>query len=70
MWTATRGTKCCATCANWGGQRKVRGGSTTVETESPATRGKCYAGVHADATDGPAAHLMYCPKYETWAAVR
>ena len=66
-WTNT--TKCCATCANWGGPRKLVLNSY-VETESPGTRGKCYAGVPGDAIPGPTAMKAYCPKYQKWAALK
>lgn len=67
-WTNT--TKCCATCANWAGPRKLVLNSY-VETESPGVRGNCYAGSSGGATQAPAAMMGNgCPKYQKWAALR
>lgn len=66
--TFTSSTKCCATCANWGGPRVVKLGN--AETDSPSTRGKCFAGVPGDATPGPTAMRTGCPKYTKWSALR
>ena len=67
-WT-TR-DKCCATCANWGGPRKVNYAGA-AETDQPSTRGKCAHG-RGDATPGPTAmhSASDCPKYQKWSAVR
>lgn len=54
MWTATKNTKCCATCVYWQGIRKEIFGNA-YETPSPSERGRCGAGVPADATPGPVA---------------
>ena len=35
MWTATKSTKCCATCANWGGDRKQKFWLACVNFEMP-----------------------------------
>ena len=65
MWTPTKNTKCCATCANWRGIRRDKG--NTVETESPSTRGKCGAGVFCSVTQGPTANGgTSCGKYVKW----
>lgn len=67
-WTNT--TKCCATCANWAGPRIEKHG-TYAETESPGVRGKCYAGVTADAIPGPTAMAgSGCAKYQKWGALK
>ena len=66
--TFTPHTKCCATCANWGGPRIVKLGN--AETDAPSTRGKCYLGIPADATPGPTAMHTGCPKYTKWSALR
>lgn len=70
MWTISKNNKCCASCANWGGDRKpIHGGRG--ETDSPSTRGKCYAGVPADATQGHTAMQgTSCGKYTCWAALK
>ena len=39
MWTATKNTKCCATCANWGGERKATS-AKSAETPHTDTLGK------------------------------
>ena len=66
-WTNT--SKCCATCANWGGPRELKH-STCVETESPGIRGKCYFG-KGDAIPGPAAMGGNgCAQYQKWAALK
>lgn len=63
MWSAILSTKCCATCINWGGSRKV--GSLSVETEHTDTRGKCYAGVSCVSSNGhPACNGHNCHKYQ------
>lgn len=65
MWSATKNTKCCLTCANWRGPRKDRG--LSIETDAGSTRGKCGAGVPADASQGPAATGgRSCSKYIKW----
>ena len=70
MWTATKSTKCCATCANWGGERKANFGKAS-ETPSGSTRGKCYEGVPADASQGPCAcGGRNCPEYRLWGALK
>ena len=48
--TFTGSTKCCATCANWGGPRTEKFGS--AETAGPGVKGKCYAGVFSAVTQG------------------
>ena len=67
-WTST--TKCCATCANWGGPREVEHSGHYVNTESSSTRGKCYFG-KGDALPGPGAMGgNSCDKYQKWAALK
>ena len=67
-WTNTN--KCCATCANWAGMRKLVMNSY-VEADSPNVRGKCYAGVSNCVTDGPCACEGFnCSKYQKWGALR
>ena len=68
MWTVVKSTKCCATCANWGGERKAHGSAS--EAPSASTRGKCYEGVPADASQGPVAMKGACPKYRPWGALK
>jgi len=69
-WSATKTTKRCATCANWGGDRNLRG-SSTVETSHADTRGKCYAGVYCPVTQGPrACDGLGCSKYQLWSAMK
>ena len=68
MWSAVKSRKCCATCANWGGQRQVH--HSSVETPHPDTRGKCFAGVFCSVTAGPSAcNGGSCPKYQPWGAL-
>lgn len=69
MKTFTANTKCCATCANWGGARKLMYNGATVDVSSPGDRGKCYAGTFCSVTAGPAA-VISCPKYQKWAALK
>lgn len=65
MWTPTKSTKCCATCAHWRGVRKDKGFG--VETESPSARGKCGQGVFCSVTEGPTASGgNSCDKYVKW----
>jgi len=65
MWTPTKNTKCCATCANWRGERKDKGFG--VETQSPSDRGKCGAGVFCGVIPGPCAcEGTSCSKYVKW----
>ncbi len=65
MWTKTKGTKCCATCANWRGPRRERGNA--IETDQPSTRGKCGANVFCGVTEGPTAMQgTSCSKYIPW----
>jgi len=68
--TYTNTTKCCATCANWGGQRKEKY-NTYSETESPDVRGKCYAGISSTSPLGPCScEGSYCSKYQKWSALK
>lgn len=70
MWSTTKNNKCCATCANWGGERKATF-SKSVETKEGSTRGKCCAGIPADASQGPTAcGHNNCPKYQLWGALK
>lgn len=70
MWTATKNTKCCATCANWGGERKATS-AKSAETPHTDTRGKCYAGVFSSVTQGQCAcEGRSCPKYQMWGALK
>ena len=65
MWTATKNTKCCATCAHWRGARKDK--TISVETEAPSAHGKCGAGVFSGSTEGPnACSGTNCNKYVKW----
>lgn len=67
-WT-TR-DKCCATCANWGGPRKVNYAGA-AETDQPSTRGKCYMG-KGNVIPGPCAmsSASTCSCYQKWGAVK
>ena len=71
-WTATNSHKCCATCANWGGQRELKTGGSSVQTNSPGDRGKCYANVFCSVTQGPTAMQggNSCSKYTKWPALK
>ena len=69
MKTYTSGTKCCATCANWGGARQVKNAGAYVETPALDTRGKCYAGTPCPITQGPMGSQQ-CAKYQKWSAVK
>ena len=53
MWTAVKGTKCCATCAHWRGVRQEKGNGFI--TGGPSERGKCGAGKSSSALPGPCA---------------
>ena len=68
--TYTNTTKCCATCANWGGPRIEKFG-TYSETNGPGVKGKCYAGVFSSCTDGHDDCSGYnCSQYQKWAALK
>lgn len=70
MWTATKNTKCCATCANWGGDRTATY-AKNAETPSPSERGKCYENVFCGVTPGPCAcDGRNCSKYQPWGALK
>ena len=65
MWSNSKRSKCCATCENWGGERDIQ--MSAAITDSPGTRGECYAGVHADALPGPCAcGGRSCSRYSLW----
>lgn len=67
--TYTGSTKCCATCANWGGPRTEKFGSS--EVASVGDRGKCYAGVPCSVTQGPcSSEGGSCAKYQKWPALK
>lgn len=71
MWTATSSTKCCATCSNWGGDRKVTCGGNAVETQHNYTQGRCYGGAVESSSKGQnACQGFSCAKYKKWAALR
>ncbi len=62
MWTATKSTKCCATCVYWQGVRENKGNAFV--TGSPSDRGKCAAGVFSPVTQGKCAtEGRDCSKY-------
>ena len=62
--------KCCATCANWAGERKLIH-SSACETATVDVRGKCYANVFSSVTQGHAAMSgTSCSKYQKWGALR
>ena len=68
-WKAVKSTKCCATCANWGGPRQATFGAADVE--KPGTYGKCYEGVFSGVTSGHCAcQGTSCPKYRLWSALK
>ena len=69
-WSASKNEKCCLTCDNWGGCRSVNY-AKRAETDSPSTRGKCYAGMPTDATPGPTACKSgnQCRAYQSWSAL-
>lgn len=65
-WSADKTQKYCLTCDHWDGDRELTY-ANRAETDSPSTRGKCYAGVFADATPGPVAMAgRQCGKYRKW----
>ena len=69
--TFTNTTKCCATCANWAGCRQAVYNNSSVETDSPSVRGKCYVGAICTVIPGPTASDGYnCSKYQKWGALR
>lgn len=69
MWNCTKNDKCCATCANWSGERIFKGYWATVS--APGVRAKCYAGVPGSGLPGPAAcEGRSCPKYSLWPAMK
>lgn len=69
-WSAGKTEKCCATCEYWGGCRSLHY-SNRAETNGPGERGKCHAGVTADASQGPVAMgQRQCTKYKTWSKFR
>lgn len=68
--TYTSSTKCCGTCANWGGPRTAQYDSYSI-VEAPDTRGKCYANVFCGVTQGPCScEGSSCSQYQKWAALR
>lgn len=62
----TTKAKYCATCANWGGDRKVNIHGA-AETAGPDTSGKCFVGAKSNPCAG---HGTTCAKYRKWAAVK
>ncbi|MBR6549452.1 MAG: hypothetical protein IKT68_07930 [Clostridia bacterium] len=64
VWTTK--TKCCATCANWSGDRKVNIHGS-AETSGPNAHGSCYIGAKSNPN---AAHGTTCNKYQKWPAVK
>lgn len=61
--------KCCATCANWGGPRMLRG-TTAAEVESIQVKGPCYVRA-GGMMPCPASHEGFnCREYQKWAALR
>ena len=67
--TITKGTKCCATCANWGGDRCSKNHGHYVETDSNGW-GQCYAKVPRPTSQGhrPTSGQS-CSKYQCWGAL-
>ena len=64
-------SKCCATCANWGGPRMIKCGNTSVEVASVSDRGKCYANVFCSVTQGQSStEGRGCTKYTKWPALK
>jgi hypothetical protein len=57
----------CATCAHWTGTRKLAGGSSGVEVESPSARGPC-----AERTRGniPVSANQACSKFVKWQVLK
>lgn len=64
MWSTTKNSKCCATCAYWSGERKVISGGNGIETPHANTNGKCYEKVSISPTT--AAMGTSCTHYEKW----
>ena len=66
--TITKGTKCCATCANWGGDRCSKHGQY-VETDFNGW-GQCYAKVPGPTSKGHTPNSgRSCSKYQCWGAL-
>lgn len=64
--TQGKGNKCCLTCEYWGGPRTLTN-VKMAQVDSPSTRGKCNAGMPADAIPGPAACSGHnCSKHRLW----
>lgn len=63
----TRSSKCCGTCAHWGGERQAKNGAAVIAHGD--TRGKCYKGIN-NAANGNQANSGYgCGKYQLWSAL-
>ena len=68
-YSAGKGSKCCITCANWGGLRKLNS-LKRAESSSSSTLGKCYAG-RGPCSDGTkACYGNSCSSYEPWPPVK
>ena len=66
-WSAGKSEKKCATCAYWGGTRKLRG-SSTVETEHHDLKGKCFKNKAPSTSGSYACHSCSC--HELWAPLK
>lgn len=69
MWSTAASSKHCAACANWAGERTIKGNSSFVECKDPNVKGKCYMGQSGGSSQGPSA-CQSCPKFTKWAALK
>lgn len=67
MWSATSREKFCATCANWGGNRKLRSDSRSVEVEHCDSKGECYQRVGGSSNRSACSK---CDKHSKWVALK
>ncbi|SHK49505.1 hypothetical protein SAMN05444000_13312 [Shimia gijangensis] len=67
MPTYSPNMKLCATCANWGGARRIDPTRSFVSTESSNVRGECLGGGH-NTQQTPSAGT--CQAFRKWEALR
>ena len=68
--TYTGNVKCCATCANWGGNRSLQNNTFSC-VESINLTGKCHANAPIARTEGPyACEGSSCARYQKWSALK
>ena len=73
MFEYSKTTRCCATCANWGGARQTSVSKPSCSyVDSQAVHGKCYCSqayqAHVSGA-GPQSNYS-CQYWEKWGALR